>query len=341
MRAVVFSDLHCHPWPAFSRLDESGTNTRLRDTLLVLELVSKTAIERNADCIIFAGDFFHTQKIEAEVLHLAAETLASFSINIPILAIEGNHDQAAKIMNLTSVSGLRVPSQWNWLRNLDLRCRGIHIWGVPYGSEAFPKPIPDIAVMHRGVHGAQVSDYFLSGFEHDLKLEDAHLYAKKLVICGHYHKPQFFENDVKVLIPGSPLQHTWGDAGQDRGIWVIDVDDKVNCEFVPLDLPKFIRITDKNIDDLANAEGNFVSVEFANKADTGMLDELIKDLSKSTRGFSVMAGTPEVTRPVGERMKISSDLESVVKEYAKKYGQNYNPKSLEETGLDLLRRARG
>lgn len=339
MRAVVFSDLHCHPWPAFSRLDESGTNTRLRDTLRVLELVAKAAIDRKADCIIFAGDFFHTQRIEAEVLHLAAETLSNFPINIPILAIEGNHDQATKIMNLTSVSGLRVPRQWNWLRNLDLRVSGIHVWGVPYGSEAFPKPVPDIAVLHRGVHGAQVSDYFLSGFEHDLKLEDAHLYAKKLVICGHYHKPQFFENDVKVLIPGSPLQHTWGDVGQDRGIWIIDVTDKVSCEFLPLDLPKFIRITEENIDDLAKAEGNFVSVEFAITAAAEMLDGLVKDLSKTTRGFSVMAGAPEIVRPVGDRMKISSDLEGAIKEYAKRFGGE-KAKALEDIGLDLLKRAR-
>jgi len=340
MRAIVFSDLHVHPWAAFSRLDENGTNNRLADTLAVLEIVAKTAKAKKADCIFFAGDFFHTQRIDAETIHLAAEALQVFSINTPIIAIEGNHDQAAKIRNLTSVSGLRVPSQWHWLRGNELQVKGVTVWGAPYGFEGYPDPIPDVTLLHRGVRGADVSDYFLSPFEHDLAAEDAKLYAKKLVICGHYHKPQVFRGETTILIPGSPLQHTWGDTGQDRGIWMADINDTVELTFIPLDMPKFIRVTSENVEDLAKAGGNFVSVEFAGNVPAKDLDEMIKDLADTARGYSVNAADPDMSRPVGERIKMSSDLEEAVRDYAKKFGGE-NSKALEGLGIELLKESRG
>jgi len=337
MRLVIFSDLHVHAWAAYSQLDSDGVNTRLKDTLKVLEIVRDTARDEYADAVIFAGDLFHVQKIDAEVLALTGKALEGFGeLACPVLAIEGNHDQASRVRELTSTSALRIPKNWKWLRASSVTIKGYTIWGAPFGHEELPDVDADVAVMHRGIHGATISDYFQSPFEHDLNPEDASKYASRLVIAGHYHRPQKIDSPTPILVPGSPLQHTWGDMGEDRGIWVIDITDDydkydhgIKTEFRPLSFPKFVRVTRK--EDLDQVAGNFVELDIKEPVPDEVLDK--------ARSFSMKAAQPQIIRPIGERLEVGSNLEGAIHEYATRFGAD-RAKDLEKLGLDLLKLAR-
>lgn len=346
MKALVFSDLHVHNWAAFSQLNEYGINDRLADTLRVLSDLEEIAVQEAVDCVIFAGDFFHTQKIPGEVLALAARNLMRFGLHdIRVLAVEGNHDLLRTgIGPLSSVEGLRVPwNHWSWLRNHMTEVAGVKIWGTHYGDLEPPKEIPDIAVLHRGVFGHEVSDYFKSDFDKDLKPQDAGLWAKKLVICGHYHLPSHYahtRHDTTILIPGAPIQHVWSDAGQDRGVWIVN--EEAEARFIPLEgFPKFVKVTDKNIEDLSLIDGNFVSVEFETRLPQSVVREISQELSKRSRGFSVQIGKPKVVETTQERIKVdpSSDLDDVVRNYAERFGKD-RAKKLGDLGIEILRKAR-
>lgn len=344
MRLVVFSDVHVHPWSAFSRLDETGVNTRLRDTLSVLSIVKKTAAEEYADAVIFCGDLFHTTKIDADTLALTGRELEAFgSLGIPILAIEGNHDQASRVRELTSVSALRVPKNWKWLRAESVTVKGHVIWGAPFGHLEPPDVEADIAILHRGVKGAQISDYFQSAFENDLDPSEALKYAQKLVISGHYHKPQFIDDwDVPILVPGAPMQHTWGDQGQERGIWVVDIhqDDSkfshgIDAKFVPLSFPRFVRVTTSK--DLEGLGEDFVSIECE---DPKLAGELISDEFRSkARGISVEAHRPEVLRTGSDRIQVGADLEKAVRDYVGRFAKERREERL-RLGLEILKGVR-
>ena len=328
MRLVVLSDTHCHAWAAFSSLTESGINARLQDTLQVFDHVRRLAIEFRADAIVFAGDLFHVQKIDAEVLALTSNALEALgTVGVPILAIEGNHDQAARVRQLTSTSALRVPANWKWLRDEVVNVKGTLIWGASFGHKGLPPTPVDIAIMHRGILGAEVSDYFISPFEDDLDPDKAKDYARRLVICGHYHKPQLIEGTPTLLVPGAPLQHTWSDAGQDRGIWTVEITaSTVNPTFVPLPFPKFIRVSEPK--DISQVPGNFVEVD-CKGFDVSNIN--------SARSIAVKASDPVATRPVADRIQIGTDLEAAVRAYVEKFGQN--DEALKKLGLDLLNRA--
>ncbi|MDX9871309.1 MAG: exonuclease SbcCD subunit D [Clostridia bacterium] len=53
------------------------------------------ALERQVDFVLISGDFFHKRAINAETLQQAVELLAPLKeADIPVVAIEGNHDKA-------------------------------------------------------------------------------------------------------------------------------------------------------------------------------------------------------------------------------------------------------
>jgi len=340
MKALVFSDLHIHNWSAFARLDEDGVNDRLQDTLLALTVICGEAASNPGkyDCVIFAGDLFEVTKLPAEVIALASRVIEDFGpLGIPVYAIEGNHDQASRAREIASVEGLRVPDNWFWIGGRVADCAGLKIVGRNYGAPP-PQKSADVAVIHRGVNGAMISEYFAADFEDDLKLEDAGKYASKLVICGHYHKPQIFrrKSGPVVLVPGAPLQHTWGDLGQDRGYWEVEIGDMVSATFHEIEgLPKFVRISDPGDID-AQAEGNFVELELNPIPGKKELEKLRKKLQEISRGFSIKTKPPEIVRPPEDRIEVSEtkDLEDIVTDYAEKFGGDA------AVGIDLLRRAR-
>lgn len=350
MRFVAASDLHVHAWPAFSNIDpETGLNSRLVDTLRVFKDLGRIAVARKCDAIVIAGDIGHVQRIDVHVLDLLARAARDLcSHGIPVLVVNGNHDQAARLENLTLLNALQDVG-FRLLDNEYAEVKGVRFWGRPYGSQKLPKDGPaDVAILHQGIVGAELSEYFVSAFEHDLKPDDAPLLAKSLVVTGHYHKHRHFKKGVDapidLLIPGAPLQHTWGDAGQDRGLWIAELNGTVKLEFVPLaGYPKFLKVTKENLEESMTAiDGNFVQVVFDEELPKVLADDLTAELKRRARGFAIQASTPKLVRPSEDRMKIDAavKVEDVVKQYAAKYGGE-RAEILARLGLEFLKKAEG
>ncbi len=81
--------------------------------------------------------------------------------------------------------------------------------------------------------------------------------------------PGKFENVIQV---GAPVQHNWGDVGQDRGVWITDTETN-EPEFHPLiNHPKFVVM--KDLADLDSAAScDFVRVKVS---DPALAAEIIK-----------------------------------------------------------------
>jgi DNA repair exonuclease SbcCD nuclease subunit len=72
------------------------------------DVLSKYAIGEKVDFVLMCGDFFHKRNVEPQAMNHAVAGLQILrEHNIPVVAIEGNHDQANNAV-----------SQFSWLRSL-------------------------------------------------------------------------------------------------------------------------------------------------------------------------------------------------------------------------------
>ena len=96
-------------------------------------------------------------------------------------------------------------------------------------------PRHEFMFFHQGVLGVPMA----SGFElPDEVLRATSLPKQSLCFTGHYHRHQKVSDNL--IIVGSPMQHTWGDSGDERGYIILDTDTK-KWEFKAYAGPRFIN----------------------------------------------------------------------------------------------------
>lgn len=80
-----------------------------RDFFLAwVDVLSRYAIREKVDFVIMCGDFFHKKSVPPETMNHAVEGLTMMrEAGIPVIAIEGNHDQKA------------TDNEFSWLRSLN------------------------------------------------------------------------------------------------------------------------------------------------------------------------------------------------------------------------------
>jgi len=95
---------------------------RADDFAKAFERVVESSLERDVDFVIIAGDLFHRSNPNPKAIKQAIEFLSQFKKeNIPVFAIEGNHDKTIKevsIYDLLESLGLLI--------RLGLRRKGVN-----------------------------------------------------------------------------------------------------------------------------------------------------------------------------------------------------------------------
>ena len=75
--------------------EQYGVRERFNDFSRTFWSITRDAVERNVDFMVIAGDLFNKRAIDAQTLIHAVEGLKALKEkNIPVLAIEGNHDRS-------------------------------------------------------------------------------------------------------------------------------------------------------------------------------------------------------------------------------------------------------
>ena len=272
MRILATSDIHFHPFPAFTTPGDDGVNSRLRHTYNRVQDMFNAATENKCDAILFAGDLFHTKKIDAETIDLAVKAFAKSPV--PIYGVPGNHDMAT--FGGDARHSARAVSSIRWLDNENGRTEEINgatVYGIPYVRtkeelkvEIDKAPKCDFLLMHAGFAGAKMGSDYIADLGDCADYAWAFQKRFGLVISGHFHQPQVIEkgegDDYKaaypslygptgqkvnyhagetILVPGSPEQHNWGDVDSAHGYWVVDTDERM-LYFHHLHSPLFIEV---------------------------------------------------------------------------------------------------
>ena len=220
-----------------------------------IDVLKRYGIEEKVDFVIMCGDFFHKRSVPPETMNYAVAGLQLMKdAGIPVVAIEGNHDQKHTD---SEYSWLRSLANWNLLyllepTNIDgrivynawdaefgmggfidigrVRIFGSHWygasanWAIPMLTEAIKENRRDDAfhllMLHTDVEGHQTHPIPALSFSALKELKSVTDY----VALGHTH--MHYEIDNWAFNPGSIEVTNIAEFREKRGVFLVDVDDR-------------------------------------------------------------------------------------------------------------------
>jgi len=252
------SDVHL----GFDRYDSKA---RTLDFFFALkDVFEKYAVGAQVDFVLIGGDLFEHRNIKPAILNHAQYCLRILQdANIPVLAIEGNHDNAPygtksswlrylsdekmlKLLEPGNVSaGDPFYAPWDEDENrggyIDLDC-GVRVLGSSwYGAaapraieqiaealgELPPSPGPSILLFHHGLEG-QIARYAGAlRYREVLPLKKA---GVDYLALGHIHKS--YVEDEWIFNPGSIEANNVEESQFNRGAFLVEIDEegKISAE---------------------------------------------------------------------------------------------------------------
>lgn len=237
--------------------DRYNSKERTLDFFKALDdAIQKYAIAERVDFVVIAGDLFEHRTIQPNILNQAQCCLQNLKeAGIPVLAIEGNHDNRPYG---TKTSWLRYLADWELLILLepsdvaagealyepwdaerkqggyiDLDC-GVRVLGSYWYGASAPRaiatlaeaiatlpPTPDQTVMlfHHGLEGQIARYQGALRYTDLLPLKQA---GVDYLAMGHIHKNYTYENWI--FNPGSLEANSVEESQFERGVYLVELD---------------------------------------------------------------------------------------------------------------------
>ena len=219
-----------------------------------IDVLQRYAIDKQVDFVIMCGDFFHKRNVPPETMNYAVAGLQLMKdAGIPVIAIEGNHDQKH---NDSEYSWLRSLSNWRLVHLLepsnvegkigysswdDEYCCGGFIdvgrarifgshwygasanWAIPMLTEALKENRREgafhLLMLHTDVEGHQTHPIPALSLTALKELKSVTDY----VALGHTH--MHYEIDNWAFNPGSIEVTNIAEFREKRGVYLVEVDD--------------------------------------------------------------------------------------------------------------------
>jgi len=285
MKFLIFSDMHFNNWPQFSKILDSGINSRLANQINVTKQIIKYCIKHNIKTVFHLGDMVDSKRsIHTDTLHFIFKVLPLFKKNgIKLYHINGNHDyyeESGRIYSSKILSRIaKVIAKYKKIVIGDI---AFHC--LPYISSIdkirsvmsnieIDKHKINILLSHMGLQEAKVGPEELVIHE-GLSVNDIEN-RFDYIFLGHYHKHQIINNNVYYV--GSPLMHNFGERNDTKGFIVVDQDSKkFKIDFIETKAPKFIEKHIDKIDEIADIKAkhsnDFVKIIADNKINLNTID---------------------------------------------------------------------
>ncbi len=249
MKFAFIADIHLSKYGQDSIDQTSKLPKRLHMLKDTLYQVAEYCIEHKISNIVIGGDILHgksiiyaiAQKVMLEYFRHYIETLYFY-------VIDGNHDVSGKSSDAVSaLESLGNEPNVKWIA-MESQAYGVgNILFVPYSTimtDIIKKQESDILISHFGLNEGILN----SGISivSDISMNDL-IGRYKLVLLGHYHKPQEIINDqISIYYVGSPIQLDWGEKQDDKRFLVVDSNDLSVQEVPTVGYSKHIELTITN-----------------------------------------------------------------------------------------------
>jgi DNA repair exonuclease SbcCD nuclease subunit len=317
MKFAYTADIHLSKYGQDTIEQTSNLPERLHSIKTVLTQIAEYCISKDIETVIIGGDLLHGKSI---IYAIAQKIMLDYFRKYPDLTfyvIDGNHDLSGK--GFDAISALisldnepnvkRIKEDHEMLENILL---------VPYSYEMV-KIIKlckaDILISHFGLNEGILN----SGISivADISLKDL-IEKYKLVLLGHYHKPQEIINDnISLYYTGSPIALDWGEKNEEKRFLVVDTE-TLQVESIPTTgYKKYLEyeITEENkqqVIERARKEqecGSYVKIVKKDKIDLGdniddlqIIDKTEVDITN--RGISSSMSKADIFRRYAEAKEI-------------------------------------
>lgn len=305
---AFIADIHLSRYSQDKTEDKTNLPERLFSIRSAVYEVANYCRENSINTIVIGGDILHGKSV---IYAIAQEIMLDYFEKYPDLTffvIDGNHDLSGKGTEV--VSALR-PIQYipnvNWIGYHTIQKQD-NILFVPY-SYNLPKIIKenkaDILISHFGLNEGILN----SGLSiiADLSLKDL-IGRYKLVLLGHYHKPQeIIRPDINLYYAGSTTQLDWGEKGDEKRFLIVN-SETLDVQSIPItQYRKYIEVelTAQNKDEIleiarkAKEDGDHIKVIMKEKVDLSsvkgefnIVDKTERDITN--RGISSSMSTEDI-----------------------------------------------
>jgi DNA repair protein SbcD/Mre11 len=222
-----------------------------------IDVLKKYAVDEKVDFVIMGGDFFHKRNVPPETMNHAFAGLSLLKdAGIPVVTIEGNHDQKHNdteyswlrsleswrlihLLQPDNIEGKIAYNEWDYDRENYIRGGFIDIgnarifgsnwygasanWAIPLLTEAMKENRREgafhILLLHTDVEGHQTHPIPALSLANLKELKSVTDY----VALGHTHKA--YEIDNWAFNPGSLEITSIDDFRETRGAWLVEIDE--------------------------------------------------------------------------------------------------------------------
>ena len=292
--------LHTSDWHIGRSLH--GADLLAEQEAVLSGLADGVAAER-VDAVVVAGDVYDRAVPSADATAVLDRVLTRLrAAGATVVLTPGNHDSARRLnfaAGLLAVSGVHVRATVSGLDEPVLLSDAhgdVAVYGLPYLEPELARHefgLPEArsheavlqAAMDRvradlslrpGTRSVVLAHAFVGGglasdSERDICVGGVDIVPASVfdgvdyVALGHLHRPQTLTGRLRYS--GSPLPYSFGEAGQDKQAWLVDLDagGLAGVEAVPLPLPRPLTVLTGTLEDLladpahTAAEDAFVS----------------------------------------------------------------------------------
>ncbi|MNS60692.1 Calcineurin-like phosphoesterase superfamily domain protein [compost metagenome] len=281
----------------------------------IFPLIAKLGIKH----VIQTGDFFDARKaIRHDTMELVRERFVPMTKGQHWDILVGNHDMHLKESIFPNSCNELLSGYDNITIHNEpgvVEVDGIKIDMIPWICRDNRKQVLDFIA--NSSNNIAVGHFELAGFQYYRGMasqgEDAHFLANySQVWSGHFHT---ISKANHILYVGTPYQLTFGDADDDRGVWVYDTDDGT-FEFHNNNMPRFSRIYfDHSTFDEKNLErykDMYLNIQVKSRGDTKKFDKLIDKLITIAREVKVKdvldSSSGSGTAPTLNNMLTTADI---------------------------------
>lgn len=349
---VAFSDMHLHSWSSFSKpvtYTYNRKDIQVTDRILAqintLNKVFEVANDNEAD-VLFCGDFFHKRNsVETLIMNIGFNSIYDNMMKYPsmnLYMIPGNHDMKDSsdipphsLETFKAIPRVTVMDDFepvytgscmlypvSYSDNVDMLKDKIN----EFMQQAKQDNDPSILMAHLGVDGSQTSvSHRLGGA---FTLGDLYPDVFDIVALGHYHHRQFLGDTDNVFYVGNTIQESFSDEGQDKGVFLIDLDKRGKPEFIPIENKKFITLREipENVQEIV--DNNYVRMIVPQELATEV--SIFKEESDNVR--------VEVQKEYKSELRIDIDVASSEEDIVKAYTDKFYPK-VTSKAVDILKEA--
>ena len=267
-----------------------GTGSYAEDQRYFLERLYDLIRQEQAQALLLAGDIFDSSVVSAEAIAIYNEAMTKFclELKIPVIAIAGNHDSAARLSScreLLKGAGLHITGKIEKdPRPVLLADGAVAVYSIPFFTrdevtallpekkgeirntesamlvycdhirENMDKNRINIVLSHSLIVGSELSES-----DRSARVGFATAVSKDVfegfdyVALGHIHKPQAIENHIRYS--GAPLKYSFGaEETQEKGVVLMDTD-SMDIRFVPIPLRRERRSVTGTYEEIMAREG--------------------------------------------------------------------------------------